>query len=87
MKLSLPPPGTYRPDLKPVEIKPRKPSKIMLHLAILDAIRPQGVRLSQRLIADICGCSNAFIYLITTQALEKMRREARRRKLMEERNP
>jgi hypothetical protein len=88
VNLNLPSPGTYQADRKP-EIgrtgARRKPSKIMLNLLILDAIRPRGVKLSQRLIADVCGCSNAFIYLITTQALAKMRREAQRRNLEEER--
>jgi hypothetical protein len=80
-------PGTYRPDalhsLRGGQIKVRK-EYFLLQLAILEVIRPKGVHLTQRLIADVCGCSNTLIYLITTQALDKMQREAQRRQLMED---
>lgn len=87
--LHLPPPGTYNPDTQPVPLKLGRPSRqdsreMMLNLAILETVRPVGKPLTQRAIADVCGCSNALIYLITKEALAKMQKAARRMQLLEE---
>lgn len=87
--ISLPPPGTYNDDMQPEALNPGRSSRVasremMLQLTILEMVRPAGKPLTQRVIAEVCGCSNALIYLITKQALEKMQRAARRLQRMEE---
>ena len=88
MRLHLPAPGTYNQDKQPLALTPAKSSgfrsrEMDLQLAILETIRPAGMRLTQRVIAEVCGCSNALIYLITKTSLAKMQREAKRRHLLE----
>lgn len=53
---------------------PRTPStQIDLALAVLDVIRPPGVPIPGRIIADICGCSYNNIYMIERRAIDKIK--------------
>lgn len=54
--------------------KTRNPN-IDIGLAVLDIIRPAGVPLSHRLIADICGCAPQFIYGLEQSAIKKLRQQ------------
>ena len=44
-------------------------------LSLLASITPRGVCLTQQEIADACGCSRGYIYLLEKQAIKKIRPE------------
>lgn len=46
---------------------------IDIALSVLDIVRPKGVPIPGRVIADICGCSYNNIYLIEQRAIEKIK--------------
>lgn len=48
---------------------------IDIGLAVLDIIRPAGVALPHRLIADVCGCSPQFIYGLEQSAIKKIKQQ------------
>lgn len=54
----------------------KRRSNIELGLAVIAALRPAGVVLTQRDIAEICGCSFQRIQQIEWRALEKLRAAA-----------
>lgn len=58
-------------------------ASIDLGLEVIEMVRKPGQRLTQRDLAEICGCSPSAIYLIELKALEKLRRAVRRRELAE----
>ena len=58
---------------------------IDLGLAVLEALLPSGVSLTQGDIAEVCGCSRSMIYLIELNALKKIRVHLMREKNATER--
>ncbi|MBN46318.1 MULTISPECIES: hypothetical protein [unclassified Methylophaga] len=54
--------------------KTRNPN-IDIGLAVLDIIRPDGVPLPYRFIADVCGCSPQFIYGLEQSAIRKLKQQ------------
>ena len=52
---------------------------IDLWLELLETIRPEGLALSQKQIADYVGCGRTVIHTHEHQAIAKMRRAAKRR--------
>lgn len=50
-------------------------------LLLLNAVRAPGAVLTQQEIADACGCSRGYIYLLEKQALEKIRQHLEKRGL------
>lgn len=53
-------------------------------LSVLLAVRMPGETLTQREIADICGCSRTTIFNIEKSALKKIRQYFKRRGITED---
>lgn len=54
----------------------RRKVSIDIGLAVIEAVRPQGVRVTIEDIADICECSVMAIKHIEWQAMKKLRTTA-----------
>ncbi len=52
--------------------QPRKQS-IDLGLAVLDVVRPAGLPIPRKVIAEVCGCSAARIWQIEDKAIKKIK--------------
>jgi len=60
---------------------PNHKAEIDLGLAVLEAMRTPGTRLTHRQIAAFCGCTWQAIWQIEQKALLKLRRAAKRKGL------
>jgi transcriptional regulator len=49
-------------------------SQIDLGLAVLAALRPAHVTLTQEDIAEVCGCTKGAIWFLEKRAMQKLRR-------------
>jgi hypothetical protein len=59
--------------------RPRN-SEFDLMLEILDRVRPRGTPLTEAVIADVLGCSKAYVWQVQRRSLGKMRGAAERRR-------
>lgn len=60
-----------------MDIDKRKNQQIDVGLSVLVNVAPPGTSLSQREIAEVCGCSASMIRNIEKGALKKLRIRAR----------